>query len=52
MPALLVHTVTHQCYLYVGAMETWFLQAFGRDHMKHTYNTRKRKMWESKIRIY
>ena len=52
MPALLVHTVTHQCYFYVGAKETWFLQVFGRYLMKHAYNTRKHKMWESKIRIY
>jgi hypothetical protein len=33
-------------------METRFLRAFGQDCMKHAYNTRKRKMWESKIRIY
>jgi hypothetical protein len=44
--------VTHQCYFYVGAMETWFLRAFGRDRMKHAYNTRKCTMWESNIGIY
>jgi hypothetical protein len=44
MPALLVHTVTHQCFIYVGAMETWFVWAFGRDRMKHAYSTRKCKM--------
>jgi len=52
MAALLVHTVTHQCYFYVGAMETCFLQVFGWDRMKHTCNTSKCEMWESKIRIY